>query len=137
MLEAKPAAAAHLTSISPSFAVPDVVVAAEYYRDKLGFEILGYFLEPPIYAIVRRDSVVIHFGRIETNVSSSPNTVRRLEGIDAYVWVDDVDALCNEFQKRGARVVDPPMKRGYGCYEMVVEDNDGLRIAFGMNIAEN
>jgi hypothetical protein len=41
--------------------VPDVVTAAEYYRDVLGFRILGYFLDPPVYAIVARDSVEIHF----------------------------------------------------------------------------
>jgi len=136
MSEAKPAVTAQLASISPSFAVPDVVVAAEYYRDKFGFQIRGYFLDPPVYAIVRRDSVIIHFGRIETNVPSSPNTIRREEGIDAYVWVDDVDALHAELLKRGAHIVDPPTKRVYGCYEMVVEDNFGFRIAFGMNIAE-
>ena len=137
MSEAKPVPAAQLTSISPSFAVPDVVVAAEYYRDKLGFQILGYFLDPPVYAIVRRDSVIIHFGRIETNAPSSPNTIRREEGIDAYVWVNDVDVLYAEFQKRGVSIVELPAKRVYGCYEMVVEDNNGLRIAFGMNIAES
>ena len=137
MPETKPATAARCTSISPSFAVPDVVAAAEYYRDKLGFKILGYFLEPPIYAIMRRDSVEIHFGRIERNGPSSPNAARREGGIDAYVWVDDVDALHDEFQKRGARIAEPPEKRVYRCYEMVVEDSFGFRIAFGMNIAES
>jgi hypothetical protein len=135
MAGAKPAAA-RCKSVSPSFAVPDVVVAAEYYRDKLGFQILGYFLDPPIYAIVRRDSVEIHLGRIEGNGPSSPNAARREGRIDAYVWVDDVDTLNDEFRKRGARIAEPPEKRVYQCYEMVVEDNSGFRIAFGMNIAE-
>jgi hypothetical protein len=49
--------------ISPQFVVPDVVAAAEYYRDVLGFLIRGYFLDPPIYAIVARDSIKIHFGK--------------------------------------------------------------------------
>ena len=136
MAEVKPVATAQLRSISPSFAVPDVVVAAEYYRDKLGFEILGYFLDPPVYGIVGRDSARIHLGRIETGGPSSPNVARREEGIDAYVWVDDVDALHAELQKRGVPIADPPTKRVYGCYEMIVEDNNGFRIAFGTNIAE-
>jgi hypothetical protein len=51
--------------ISPQFIVPDVVASAEYYRDTLGFKILGYFLEPPVYAMVGRDSVEIHFGKLE------------------------------------------------------------------------
>jgi len=135
MAEAKPAGAARLESVSPSLAVPDVVVAAEYYRDKLGFQILGYFLDPPVYAIVGRDSVRIHFGRIETGEPSAPNATRREEGIDAYVWVDDVDALHAEFQRRGVEIAGAPTKQVYGCYEMIVEDNHGFRIAFGMNIA--
>jgi hypothetical protein len=40
--------------IVPQFVVPDVVRTAEYYRDVLGFTILGYFLDPPVYAMVRR-----------------------------------------------------------------------------------
>jgi len=137
MPEVKPTAAAQLSSVCPSFAVPDVVVAAEYYRDKLGFRILGYFLDPPVYGIVGRDSVRVHLGLIETGVPSSPNTVRREEGIDAYIWVDSVDVLYREFQERGASIIDPPTKRVYGCYEMVLQDNNGFRIAFGTDIAES
>ena len=37
-----------LTGIAPQFVVPNVVGTAEYYRDKLGFEILGFFAEPPV-----------------------------------------------------------------------------------------
>jgi hypothetical protein len=112
MPAAEPAAGAQCKSISPSFAVAEVVAAAEYYRDKLGFQIVGYFLDPPIYAIVRRDSVEIHLGRIESNGPSSPNAVRR-------------------------RIAGPPEKRVYRCYEMVVEDSSGFRIAFGMNFDES
>lgn len=31
-------------SVAPQFVAPDVVKGAEFHRDKLGFEILGYFL---------------------------------------------------------------------------------------------
>jgi len=46
--------------LAPQFVVTDVRAAAEYYRDKFGFEILGYFFsEPPVYAIVRRLSAIV------------------------------------------------------------------------------
>ena len=51
---AKPVA--RLTMISPEFIVADVVAAAEYYRDVFGFKSLGYFLDPPVYAMVGRDA---------------------------------------------------------------------------------
>jgi hypothetical protein len=39
--------------ISPQFVVPDVVAAAEYYRDVLRFRTLGYFLDPPVRRSLR------------------------------------------------------------------------------------
>ena len=33
--------------VSPLFLVPDVVSAAEFYRERLGFKILGYYGDPP------------------------------------------------------------------------------------------
>ncbi|HWY43363.1 MAG TPA: VOC family protein [Candidatus Sulfotelmatobacter sp.] len=129
--QAKPAA--RLKSISPQFPVPDVVVAAEYYRDKLGFKILGYFLDPPVYCIVERDSVEIHLGRLEPDATFSPNSSRRDGGLDAYIWVTDVDALYAELKERGANVIEPPTVRVYNCYEMVVKDIYGFRLAFAMD----
>src|SRR5256885_16919391 len=119
--------------ISPEFAVHDVVAAAEYYRDILGFKILGYFARPPVYAIVGRDSAVIHLGRVDNGTSASPNVTRRVLGLDAYIWVDDLDALYQELRSRGAKVIDPPTMRVNECYEMVVEDNFGFRLAFSQD----
>ena len=41
MPEAIPSTQAKLKMVLPQFIVPDVVAAAEYYRDLLGFKILG------------------------------------------------------------------------------------------------
>jgi catechol 2,3-dioxygenase-like lactoylglutathione lyase family enzyme len=121
--------------IAPQFLVPDVVAAAEYYRDVLGFHIRGYFLDPPVYAIVGRDSVEIHFGRAATDSAASPNIQRREGSLDAYIWVNDLDPLYEELKKLGAKIIEPPETRIYKCYEMVVEDNFGFRLAFGMDIS--
>jgi hypothetical protein len=121
--------------ISPQFVVPDVVAAAEYYRDALGFLIRGYFLDPPIYAIVARDYVEIHFGKADTGTATSPNIQRREGSIDAYIWVNDLDPLYAELKERGAKIVEPPVTQVYKCYEMIVEDAWGFRLAFGMDIS--
>ena len=131
-------AGAKLQTIAPQFVVPDVVAAAEYYRDVLGFQIQGYFWEPPVYAIVRRDAVGIHFGKADANADAgaAPNTPHREGSIDAYVWVDDVDGLFDELKTRGANIVEAPTRREYHCYEMVVEDKFGFRLAFGMDVSQ-
>jgi hypothetical protein len=74
----------------------------------LGFEILGYFLDPPVYSIVRRDSVEIDFGKTETGTSHSGNSGHRPEGLDAYIWVTNLDPLYQELKGRAAKIVQGP-----------------------------
>jgi catechol 2,3-dioxygenase-like lactoylglutathione lyase family enzyme len=119
-----------LKSIAPHFVVPDVVRVAEYYRDKLGFEILGYFAKPPVFAMVRRDGLEIHLGK-SADGKAAPGSAHREEGVDAYIWVDGVDDLYAELKGRGADIIEGPVQRIYGCREIVVRDPDGFTIAFG------
>jgi catechol 2,3-dioxygenase-like lactoylglutathione lyase family enzyme len=125
--------AVRLTTISPEFVVPDVKAAAEYYRDVLGFRILGYFLDPPVFAMVGRDTAEIHFGKVDDGKLPSPNVARRSLGLDAYIWVNDLDPLYTELRARGAKILETPVLRVYKCYEMVVEDNFGFRLCFSMD----
>ncbi|HLF63180.1 MAG TPA: hypothetical protein VI603_05495 [Saprospiraceae bacterium] len=52
--------------IAPQVVVTDVVRTAEYYRDELGFSSIGYFLDPPLYAMAERDGFQIHFGKYDS-----------------------------------------------------------------------
>jgi catechol 2,3-dioxygenase-like lactoylglutathione lyase family enzyme len=117
-------------AICPHFVVPDVVASAEHYRDVLGFKIMGYWLDPPVFAIVARDDVEIQFGKSDNGALPSPNIVRRESGLHAFIWVDDLDALYAELQGRGAKILEAPVMRVYKCYELLVEDNFGFASAF-------
>ena len=119
-----------MKGIAPQFVVPDVVQAAEYYRDVLGFEILGYFLDPPVFAMVGRDDVEIQFGKSD-GAPPEPNAARRRAGLDAYVWVEDVDSLAEELKASGARILEGPVTREYGMREIVIQDLFGFTLAFG------
>lgn len=121
---------ARFKDIAPQFVVPNVVQAAECYRDRLGFNIADYFGDPPVFAIVSRDGVELHFGRGDPG-ASQPNRAARRDGLDGYIWVEDLDALATELQSRGANVVEGPVLRGYGLREIIVEDYNGFRLAFG------
>jgi predicted enzyme related to lactoylglutathione lyase len=135
MPEAHPAKKAVFGAISPHFPVPDVVAAAEYYRDKFGFEILGYFGTPPVFVMVRRDNVTIQFGKLNDGERPAPNSRRRRDALDAYIWIDDADALYAELKSRGAKILEGPIKRIYGCIEVTVEDHNGYQIVFGQDCA--
>jgi uncharacterized glyoxalase superfamily protein PhnB len=124
-----------LTAIAPYFLVADVVRAAEHYRDRLGFAIRGYFFEdPPVFAMVGRDDLIIMLALMESGRGGS-NRAHKSIGIDAYIWIEDVDALFAELQQRGADIVGPPVLRIYGLKELEVRDGDGYVICFGQHIA--
>ena len=120
-----------LKQVAPQFVVTDVVRTAEYYRDVLGFEILGFFADPPVYAMVRRDGVEIHFGKADSNEIKVNDSVREGLGTDAYIFVNDVNALHEELTGRGANVVEGPVRRIYDCVEITVKDCNGFQLVFG------
>jgi hypothetical protein len=129
-------AAVRFEAVVPQFTVPDVALTAEYYRDTLGFEISGYWdgervtLEttpPPVFGIVRRDGVQVFFNRAD----SSPVRTGRAEGAyDAYCRVTGLDAFAAELRERGAHIISGPEERSYGQRELVLQDCNGLILAF-------
>ncbi|HET6267531.1 MAG TPA: VOC family protein [Acidobacteriota bacterium] len=115
-------------SAVPQFTVPDVVKTAEYYRDVLGFEIAGYWKDPPVFAIVKRDQVQVFF-----NLANHPQvrTGRAHGAYDAYFRISGVEALAAELKSRGAEIIDGPDVRVYGQRELVIRDCNGLILTFG------
>ena len=120
--------AVRLASAVPQFTVADVVRTAEWYRDVLGFDIAGYWASPPMFAIVGRDDVYLHFNR---STGGEFRTGRAEGGFDAYVHMSGVDALAAELRARGAELLDGPEDRVYGMREVVVRDCNGFVLAFG------
>lgn len=129
-----PTAGGRLLAAIPQFTVPDVVETAEYYRDVLGFRITGYFGEPPVFAMVARDSVELFFNQA-ADETTPRHQVRAEAGFDAYLNVDDADGLAEELKLRGARIVEGPVDRVYKQRELVLEDCNGLRLALGQDIS--
>ena len=123
--------AVRFTGLAPQFVVPDVVRTAEYYRDKLGFEILGYFLDPPVYAMVRRGNAEIHFGKADGNITQVNEDVRKGLGLDAYIFVSDINALHLELLANGVEIAEGPIKRIYDCVEIKIKDCNGFQLVFG------
>lgn len=117
--------------IAPQFVVPDVVRTAEFYRDKLGFELLGYFLDPPVFAIVRRGAAEIHIGKSDKGEMQLNENVRHGLGTDAYIFVEGVEALHRELLESGVEIVESPIKRIYDCVEITVRDCKGFQLVFG------
>lgn len=131
------AAGVQFRGVAPHFRVRDVVRTAEYYRDVLGFDVAGYWdggeihhdaSRPPVFGIVRRDEVAIHFNRAE---AASMQPAADDGAYDAYFNVTRLDALADDLRRRGAQILEGPEERVYGRRELIVRDCDGRVLAFG------
>lgn len=123
-------------SIAPYFIVDDVVTTANYYRDKLGFRFDRFWNEPPSFCMVYRNGVVIMLAQFETGGVMRPNRTVDPEGgaWDAYISVDNADALHAEFKAKSVKITRDIGDRPYGCRDFDVEDCNGYRLCFGQDI---
>lgn len=122
-------------SIAPYFIVDDVVATANFYRDRLGFEYERLWGDPPAFCMVRRSGVIIMLNQHPTGLMR-PNhaAVPESDAWDAYIWVDDADALYHELKGKGVRIVRDLCDQPYGNRDFDVEDCNGYRLCFGHSI---
>jgi len=121
-----------IRKIAPQFFTLDIPATLAYYKDKLGFECTGTWLDPPVYAIVARDQCAIHF-RCAAPPTANPDKYSD-ELLDAYVSIDDADALYAEFAARGVEFTRGLENTPWNTREFVVKDCDGRLLAFGANL---
>src|SRR5437764_14673365 len=88
-----------IRQIAPQFFTIDLPATLAYYNERLGFDCVGTWQDPPVYAIVARDEHRIHFRCAEP---PAPNREKYDdELLDAYLFIDDVDALAAEYSTCG------------------------------------
>ena len=123
-----------IRQIVPLFFTTDIPGTLAYYKDKLGFECLGTWPkdEPPFYAIVARDHHAIHFRCAEPPAHKLDKYEEEL--LDAYIHVEDADALYAEYAARGVEFTRGLNNTPWQCREFVVKDSDGRLLAFGKSL---
>lgn len=119
---------------APYFLVPDVRLAAAYYRDVLGFSYDRLWGTPPSFCMVQRDQFVIMLRQTSNRAAILPNELFVHESWDAYFWIHDAESLFIEFHTQGAHFVYPPTVRDYGMKEFALRDLNGYVLAFGQQI---
>lgn len=81
-----------------------------------------------VYGIVKRPGAWIYF---QIRRGEIPERKRAAFERDVYLYVEDVDDLYADLLQRGARIQAPPQIAPHGIREIVVEDLNGYRLAFG------
>src|SRR5687767_6008439 len=118
-----------IRQIAPQFFTTKMAATLAYYKDKLGFDCVGTWDDPPVYAIVARDEHRIHF-RLADPPKPNPDKYAD-ELLDAYLFIEDADALYAEYVARGVEFARALGDTAWHSREFVVKDCDGRLLAFG------
>lgn len=121
---------AKFIGIAPQLIVTDVAKTVEYYKDKLGFNIIGLVQNPPVYAMMERDGIQIHFGKSDSNNIKTNRDFRKI-GTDFVIWVPEIDAYFDEIKDKEIDLIEPITLRPYGSREFIIRDCNGFLITFG------
>jgi catechol 2,3-dioxygenase-like lactoylglutathione lyase family enzyme len=125
---------AHVTRVEraiPVLAVADVVKAAEFYGDRLGFTFDRAWGDPPCFVMLRRDGVEIFLRGPEAGPAEpAPKPYSECEGWDVYLRVNDADTLCAEFRRNGVPISRRPTTAVYQMREFEIQDLDGHVLCF-------
>lgn len=119
-----------ITASAPILLVRDVVAAARYYRDCVGFDHKEFYGHPPDFCISHRDGFYLMLAAADPE-KLTPFWKIRDKMWNAYFWVDDADALYAEMKAAGATMDYGPCTQPYGVREFGIQDIDGHDIGFG------
>lgn len=103
----------------PVLRVGSLAASLDYYVDKLGFRKFFEWGNPATFASVSRNDVEIFLSQEEWMGPTSLS-----------VFVQDVDALYDDYQASGALIRRPPFDFPWGVRGMDVEDIDGHHLRF-------
>lgn len=122
---------AKLMKVRCVLAVTDLKSSVAFYCDKLGFKIESEF---DGWCFISRDTFELMLGDCPAGVPASQ--------IDdhsyfAYVEVQKINTLHEEFTARGLTSLPRPESKPWGMLEFMVVTPDGHRIMFGQNITSH
>lgn len=120
---------------APVLFAADLPASVAYWRDKVGFKVLGVWGEPPDFAILARDEVHVMLSQAPAGHEVVPYWRVKDKLWNAYFWVDDAAALFEELKGRGAAIDYELCEQPYGVLEFGIQDLDDQDIGFGQDMA--
>jgi DNA-binding transcriptional MerR regulator/catechol 2,3-dioxygenase-like lactoylglutathione lyase family enzyme len=109
--------------LMPRLPVSNMDRSVAYYQEALGFRLAWRTVNGALAALASGEIEVLLLVPWSGDGLPPPQS--------AYVYVEDPDALCDEYRQAGADIVDPVAARPYGMRDFVVRDPDGHRFTLG------
>jgi uncharacterized glyoxalase superfamily protein PhnB len=124
--------AVSLSAAEPCLFVSSFDAALEFFGEKLGFEVVFTYGEPPFYGQIRRDQALLNLRHVDG--SPFQEEVReRDELLSASINVGnaaDIRALFEEFQAAGVDFYRPLKQEAWGARTFIVRDPYGNLLMF-------
>jgi uncharacterized glyoxalase superfamily protein PhnB len=117
-----------LTHMRSVLAVKDLPVSIVFYCEKLGFTI---DFEVDGWCFLSRDGIQLMLGHCPDEVPASQINDH---AYFAYIGVQGIDELHEEFRTRGLTSLPAPESKPWGMREFMVTTPDGHRIMFGQDL---
>jgi catechol 2,3-dioxygenase-like lactoylglutathione lyase family enzyme len=114
-----------LTSSRYVLAVNNLAISADFYKSKLGFQTLW---EGDGWHFLIRDEIKIMLGECPDD---KPASEINCHSYFAYVEVNRIDALYEEFKSKRIEVLSKIENKPWGQREFSIRTIDGHRITFG------
>lgn len=115
------------------FPTPDIIRTADFYKQKMGFEVVKYMDANEPHICIYRDTTEIILTKTNRQ-KVIPNRDLYGYGYDAYFITKAQNELQEEFINSNVEIVRKLSQTDYNNKEFVVEDIDGRWIGFGMKI---
>ena len=115
------------TSAVPVIATTDVRATVAYYERVFGFAKHFVFGDPPVYAGLQRDGVLLYVSLDEKLASLLRSADLHPE---VFLWVRDVDKVYAEHCSRGAKIVSEIGDRDWDARQYVIEEPNGYHLKF-------
>jgi uncharacterized glyoxalase superfamily protein PhnB len=117
----------------PVVATDDVRATVDYYSRVLGFSEHFIFGDPPVYAGIERDGVLLYIARDDKMAATLKNSDLHP---DIFLWVQNVDTVFEEHKRRGAKIIEEIADRPWDARQYVIEDPNGYRLKIAEPIDE-
>jgi uncharacterized glyoxalase superfamily protein PhnB len=118
-----------LVTAEPQLHVGDVVAAAEFYAQRLGFSVAFIYGDPPFYAQVRRDGARLNLRHVDAPVVD-PDRRDAEQLLSATIVLDDARALAHEYERAGVAFAQALRTEPWGAETFIVRDPDGNLVLF-------
>ena len=121
-----------LNAAEPNLFIADFEAPCAFYTDKLGFEIVFTYGEPPFYGQVRRGQALLNLRLIRRAVFVD-DIREREELLAASMTVGsaaEIRTLFAEFQAAGVEFFRPLKQEPWGARTFIVRDPDGNLLLF-------